>query len=287
MSEPHAKSKFEFNPRVDVPAAVYLGQLWLYSLAVLYPAQAAKRLGMFAKTSVGKYPLLAQSKGEGQSYCLEYQEPVYLERESENRQSVSEFDRGARLYESVVAPFTRPVHQEALVFIRRLLPAGAKILDLGCGPGLELCRLAELFPDGEVVGIDLAAEMIAAAHKAARERGRSNTSFFQADVTKLPQHFTGRFDAVHCSFAFHHYSEPLAALQEMQRVLHRDGKAIVIDGGTLWANTLSAPFAKWADPGWVRFHTGEQFQALFRTAGFADFYWEELLPGIGICIGTK
>jgi ubiquinone/menaquinone biosynthesis C-methylase UbiE len=288
MSAEHrVRSSFAFNPEVDAPAAIYLGQLWLYSLAVLYPAQAIKRTGMFAKTSVGKYPAAAQSQGEGQFYCREYPEPVYLDRESEHRESVTEFERGAQLYETVVVPFTRPVHEEALKLIRRLLTPTARILDLGCGPGTELFRLAEEVPEGEVVGIDLAADMVTAAHRGAQQHRSRNTAFFQADVARLPQHFAGRFNAVHSSFAFHHYSEPIATLREMHRVLNRDGKAFVIDGGTWWANTISAPFAKWADPGWVGFHTGEQFQALFRTAGFADFYWEELLPGIGICVGSK
>ena len=281
------RSTFTFNPEVDVPAAVYLGQLWLYSLAVLYPAQALKRLAVFAKTSVGKYPPVAQTQGEGQLYCREYREPVYLDRDSANRDSVSEFDRGAELYETVVVPFTRPVHEEALALMRRLLPLAARVLDLGCGPGTELFRIAEWVPEGEVVGIDLSAEMVAAAWAGAQQRGLRNTAFFQADVTSLPLDFAGGFDAVHCSFAFHHYADPIGALGEMHRVLNRTGKAFVIDGGTWWANLISSPFAKWGDPGWVGFHTGEEFRALFRAAGFSDFYWEELLPGIGICVGSK
>lgn len=277
---------FTFNPVVDVPAAIYLSQLWSYSLAVLYPAQAIKRMALFAKTSVGKYPHTTALRGEGQFYSREFSEPVYLTGYSAHAESVSEFDRGAQLYETAVA-FTRPVHEEALTLMQRLLPPAARILDLACGPGTELFRLAELARAGEVVGVDLSAEMVAAACSGAHRRELRNTAFFQAEVTNLPQHFAGRFDAVHCSFAFHHFSDPIAALAEMHRVLNRTGKAFVIDGATWWAKLISVPFAKYGDPGWVDFHTGEQFQALFRTAGFADFYWEELLPGIGICIGSK
>lgn len=287
MSEHSFRSPFVFNPEVDIPAAVYLSQLWLYSLTVLYPARALKRMALFAKTSVGKYPPAARFRGEGQFYCHEYPEPVYLDGDSGCPESVSEFDRGAGLYETVVVPFTRPIHEEALGLMRRLLPPAARILDLGCGPGTELFRLADWVPEGEVVGVDLSTEMVAAAYVGARQRRLRNTAFFQADVTSLPQSFAGGFDAVHCSFAFHHYSDPIAALGEMHRVLNRNGKAFVIDGGTWWANMISAPFARRGDPGWVGFHTGEEFQMLFLKAGFSDFYWEELLPGIGICIGSK
>jgi SAM-dependent methyltransferase len=281
------RMSFAFDPAVDIPASIYLGQLWLYSLTVLHPVQAARRRGMFAKGSLGRYPTRRSSRGEGKSYCDEFPDPVYLEHDSPQLESVREFDRGAQLYETVVVPFTWPVHEESLVLIQRMLPTAARILDLGCGPGTELFRLAELASDGEVVGVDLSSEMIAAADANAKRRGLLNTAFFQADVTKLPDHFTGRFDAVHSSFAFHHYSDPTAALIEAHRALNSGGKAFVIDGGTWWANMLSAPFARLGDPGWVGFHTPEQFQTLFRRAGFSDFYWEELLPGIGICIGSK
>ncbi len=286
-TEDHFRSSFAFNPETDLPAAIYISQLWWYSLAVLYPAQMLKRMAIFAKTSVGKYPPAAPTHGEGRLYCREYREPVYLDRDSAYRDSVSEFDRGAKLYETVVMPFTRPVHEEAFKIMRRLLPPAARILDLSCGPGAELFHLAQGVPDGEVVGVDLSSAMVTAAFAGAQQRGLRNTAFFQADVTDLPHHFAERFDAVHCSFAFHHYHDPNAALREMHRALNSSGKAFVIDGGTRWLNLISAPFAKWGDPGWVAYHTGDEFQALFLGAGFSEFYWEELLPGIGICVGSK
>jgi ubiquinone/menaquinone biosynthesis C-methylase UbiE len=289
MSAEHRfRSSLSFNPEVDVPAAVYVSQVWWYSLAVLYPAQALKRMALFPKTSVGRYPTISRFEGEGRFYCREYTQPVFLDGASEYAESVTEFGRRADLYEAVILPCTRPVHEEAFTLIRRLLPPATRIMDLSCGPGTQSFSLAELVPEGEVVGIDLAAEMVATAHTGARQRGLLNTAFFQADASSLPSHFAGRFDAVHCSFAFHHYQNPAAVLSEMHRVLNRHGKAFVIDGGaTWWSNLLGAPYAKWGDPGWVAFHTGEEFEPLFLNAGFSSFYWEEVLPGVGICVGSK
>ena len=288
MSGEHRiRGTWEFDPAVDLPAAMYLNQLWLYSATVLYPMRAVKHLGLFPRTSVGKHPTIAQTAGEGQLFSLKYQEPIYIGNTSAERQSVADFERGAGLYETVVSPFTRPVDMEAMILLSRLAPQAARILDLGCGPGAQLFDLAAMVPDGEVVGVDLAAEMITAAWQTARRRGHRNTAFWQADVTQLPAEFTEKFDVVHCSFAFHHYRDPVTALREMNRVLVRDGKSFVIDGGTWWANLLAAPFARTGDPGWVRFYTGEEFADLFMQSGFVDFYWEELLPGIGIAVGTK
>jgi hypothetical protein len=61
----------------------------------------------------------------------------------------------------------------------------------------------------------------------------------------------------------------------------------VIDPGPAWYSAISAPIAKWADPGWIGFHTPEEFRKLFRDAGFARTGWFELLPGFGVAIGQK
>jgi SAM-dependent methyltransferase len=288
MSGEHRiRGTWQFNPEVDLPATVYLSQLWLYSAAVLYPMRAVKHLGLFPRTSVGKYPTLAQTPGQGRHFSIKYNRPVYIGIDGVERESVADFERGAQLYEMAVTPFTRPVDAEAIKLISRLVPPAARILDLSCGPGTQMFSLAQMVPEGEIVGVDLAAEMITAAWQTAQRGGYHNTSFWQADVTRLPDEFDAKFDAVHCSFAFHHYSDPVAALREINRVLIRDGKAFVIDGGTWWANMLAAPFARMGDPGWVRFYTGKEFSDLFMQSGFGDFYWEELLPGIGIAVGTK
>jgi ubiquinone/menaquinone biosynthesis C-methylase UbiE len=288
MSGPHRiRGTWHFDPTVDVPAAVYLGQLWLYSTTVLYPMRAVKYLGLFPRTSIGRYPARAQTRGQGQLFSLKYQAPINADARDTQSEAVADFERGARLYEAVVTPFTNPVDAEARKLISRLMPPAARILDLSCGPGTQLFRLAEMVPGGEVVGVDLAHEMVIGAWQTAQRRGYRNTAFYQADVALLPAEFSAKFDAVHCSFAFHHYRRPMQALKEMNRILVREGKAFVIDGGTWWANMLAAPFARVGDPGWVAFYTGQQFADLFRSAGFSEFYWEELLPGIGIAVGTK
>jgi len=137
------------------------------------------------------------------------------------------------------------------------------------------------------VGSDLAAEMVTTAAARAGQRGVKNVAFFQADITNLPEHFSEQFDFVYCAFAFHHYSEPVKSLQEIRRALRAGGHAFIVDAGPGWMKAIASPLAKWGDPGWIAFHTGEEFQNLFREAGFSSFYWTEILPGIGLSVGTK
>jgi ubiquinone/menaquinone biosynthesis C-methylase UbiE len=271
----------------DLPLAVFVGQMWWYAFMVLYPAQALKSMGLYTTNAIGHYPRTRQSSGAGQLYCRKYKKPVYLPRGRRDHESIREFDRAAEQYQTFVGPFTQPVYEEAVKVMQPLLSPAARILDTSCGPGAELVQTATLVPDGEIVGIDLSAGMVAEAYANAKRHEIRNAAFFQADVTDLPKHFAGRFDAAYCSFAFHHYSDPVAALKSMHRALRPKGLAFVVDPGAWWFNMLSAPFAKWADPGWVGFHTNVEFEALFRKAGFSDFYWEEILPGIGLSIGSK
>lgn len=67
------------------------------------------------------------------------------------------------------------VHGEAR-FCAALVPAGARVLDAGCGTGRVMIRLAELGYD--CVGVDLDASMLAVAQKQAPE-----LPWFQLDLT--------------------------------------------------------------------------------------------------------
>jgi ubiquinone/menaquinone biosynthesis C-methylase UbiE len=137
------------------------------------------------------------------------------------------------------------------------------------------------------VGIDLAAGMVNAAHKAARAKGFDNTAFFQSDVGELPQEFTDAFDLVYSSLAHHHYPDPAAATREIHRALRPGGVYAVIDAGPEWFVKRSSPLAHWADPGWIGFHTPAGFMALFAAAGFVNTGWIDLLPGFGIACAQK
>lgn len=275
------------NLKTDIPAAILLGQMWWYAFTILYPAQALKSIGLYPKNEIGQYPSIVPFKGEGQFYCRHYHEPCYLDTSPKNYHSVEHFDRIAAIYEACVKPFSRPIYEEAAKLMWPFLVPNARILDTSCGPGTEMLQLAELVPDGEVVGMDLSAGMVATAFENVKRRGVHNTAFFQADVAKMPEHFAHCFDAILCFGAFHHYPDPLGSVKEMHRALNEKGKAFIVDPGPWWFKIISTPIAKWADPGWVGFYTGEEFHSFFSKAGFSDFYWTEVLPGFGISVGTK
>ena len=269
---------------MSAPPEAYLVQaMWSWAHYVLAPARAMKEAGLLVvPPPIGEPPKDVPPEGLGPRFCREHEGPVLLTEASEHDHLVEEFDRMGEVYDAFVRPFSEPIFAEALASMRGWIRPNARVLDAGCGAGRELRSVARLVPDGEVVGIDLAAGMVNAAYRAARAHGLDNTAFFQSDVGALPDDFTGSFDIAYNCLAHHHYPDPPRAASEIVRCLRPGGLYCVIDPGPAWFNALSAPLAKWADPGWISFHTPEEFQGLFRDAGFVRTGWRELLPGFGL-----
>ncbi len=67
------------------------------------------------------------------------------------------------------------------------LPAGATVIDLGSGAGMD-CLLAakQVGPGGRVIGFDMTDAMLERASAAAAQAGLSNVKFEKADIADLP-----------------------------------------------------------------------------------------------------
>jgi ubiquinone/menaquinone biosynthesis C-methylase UbiE len=127
----------------------------------------------------------------------------------------------------------------ALLFRRRrsyrgLLAAGdvqrgARVLDVGCGPGYFARMLAEAVgPEGSVSGIDAAPEMIEYANRKARRLSNCSFQTGTAESLAFPE---AAFDVVVSSLMMHHLPEEgrLGAVREMQRVLRPGGTLLLAD----------------------------------------------------------
>jgi SAM-dependent methyltransferase len=116
------------------------------------------------------------------------------------------------------------------------LPATARVLDVGCGPGTITVDLAARVPQGEVVGIDRAGDVLDQARGEADRQGRSNVSFGTGDVYHLG-FGDAEFDVVHAHQVLQHLSDPVGALAEMRRVCRPGGLVAARDSdyaGMFW-----------------------------------------------------
>ncbi len=129
----------------------------------------------------------------------------------------------------------RTAENSAAYLLARLQP-GDRVLDVGCGPGTITAGLAARVPDGEVVAIDMAGDVLDAARQAADAAGQGNVRFEPGDVYRLG-YADGTFDVVHAHQVLQHLADPAAALREMRRVARPGGLVAARDGdygGMLW-----------------------------------------------------
>ena len=115
------------------------------------------------------------------------------------------------------------------LFTARCLPAGAKsrILDLGCGTGLELERYYMLNPSAKVVGIDLAPKMLNALKNKFEDKDLTLIlgSYFDVEFE------SDAFDAVVSVESIHHFTkeEKIPLYHKIRNALKSNGYFILTD----------------------------------------------------------
>ncbi|QTF93497.1 methyltransferase domain-containing protein [Halomonas sp. BM-2019] len=104
------------------------------------------------------------------------------------------------------------------------LERGIEVLDLGCGRGLALIKLAERFPTSRFTGYDLSAEAIDWASERAARRGLANLRFEQRDLSDFDRTAPAQcYDLVTTFDAIHDQAQPLNLLKGIRRTLREEG----------------------------------------------------------------
>jgi len=102
---------------------------------------------------------------------------------------------------------------------------GLKVLDLGCGDGTTALPAAARGAD--VLGVDIATNLVEAGNNRAREQGLSNCTFQEGDATNLHQLEGRRFDLVVSIFGAMFAPNPFRVAKEMVRVTRPGGRIIM------------------------------------------------------------
>ena len=117
--------------------------------------------------------------------------------------------------------FYRPIHRKLIGRLDGLAPS--RVVDLGCGTAQLTEDLVRRFPDAQVTGLDLSAEMLAAART---RMGQSTPPLVRANVYALPL-AGGSVDLMTSSISYHWYKEPRRALGGIARVLSPSGRFVL------------------------------------------------------------
>ncbi|MHC4192432.1 MAG: methyltransferase domain-containing protein [Planctomycetota bacterium] len=143
------------------------------------------------------------------------------------------------VYLQVIGDFVKHVKERSYALMQ--IQPGRKVLDVGCGPGIDTISLAALVSStGQVVGVDYDPAMIAEAEQRAEKAGVSAwVKYEQADVASLPFE-PDYFDSSRSERLFQHLLNPEQALSEMTRVTKSGGWIVVLDTdwGTSSVDTL-------------------------------------------------
>jgi ubiquinone/menaquinone biosynthesis C-methylase UbiE len=117
-------------------------------------------------------------------------------------------------------------HSDEL-FRRAPYPAGARVLDVGCGFGDTTQRIAaQVSPGGEAIGVDCAQNFVDSATREAAQASVKNVSFFIADVQT--DNLRGCYDHVFSRFGTMFFNLPVLALRNLRRALAPGGDITMI-----------------------------------------------------------
>lgn len=129
------------------------------------------------------------------------------------------FDCHAGDYETLACVQKRVVEELSGIISRERIAPSA-ILDIGCGTGMLLKRLADRFPGVPLTGIDLAPGMVALARQALA--GHQTVEIVTGDAEQLP-YPAERFDLVVSTSTFQWLENLDTAFAEVARVLKPGG----------------------------------------------------------------
>ncbi len=190
------------------------------------------------------------------------------------------FDRWAPNYDWLFTTiFYQAVHKRLLEYVE--LPEEPYVLDLGCGTGRLLHRLAKEFPTLKGIGLDLSPEMLRQARQ--RNQYRERIIYKQGNAESLP-FAEGQFDAVFNTISFLHYPNPQQVVLEVSRVLRPGGRFHLVDYTVRKEKDFrSVPFS----PNGIRFYSPKQREKFGREAGLTCVGHYYLLGPVMLTIWQK
>src|SRR4029079_5948222 len=102
---------------------------------------------------------------------------------------------------------------------------GLKVLDLGCGDGTTALPEARLGAD--VLGVDIAKNLVEAGNKRVKEEGLTNCKFQEGDASNLHELKDHTFDLVVSIFGAMFAPKPFEVAKEMVRVTRPGGRTVM------------------------------------------------------------
>src|SRR5262249_42373616 len=122
------------------------------------------------------------------------------------------------------------------------LRPGDRVLDVCCGSGASALPAAEAVgATGNVLGVDLADDMLSLARDKAQRCGHAHAEFRKGDLLNLGLPASS-FDAVVCVFGIFFVPEMQAAARELWRLVRPGGRLAITTWGPRFLEPMNSRF---------------------------------------------
>jgi ubiquinone/menaquinone biosynthesis C-methylase UbiE len=198
---------------------------------------------------------------------------------------VAEYSKAAKDYD---AKWSFYIEATARNTLQRLpVNPNDRVLDLGCGTGELLSRIATEHPDAILAGVDPVAEMLEIAGRKLGDRARLRVGY--ANALPWPD---ASFDTVVSSNMFHYVTHPAPSLLEIKRVLHPGGTLVITDWcDDYFACRLCNIYLRMTNRAYYKTYRQRECGDLLRAAGFGNVQIERYkinwLWGLMTAVATR
>jgi SAM-dependent methyltransferase len=156
------------------------------------------------------------------------------------RRAESTYNAAADFFDAAPLAFWERIGRRTVERIS--LKPGAHVLDACCGSGASALPAAQAVgPDGRVLGVDLAENLLALARLKAQRRGLTHAEFRRADIESLDP-TTETFDAVICVFGIFFLPDIPAGVRGLWRLVRPGGQLAITTWGPRFAEPGSTAF---------------------------------------------
>ena len=148
------------------------------------------------------------------------------------------------------------------------IPENATVLDIGCGGGRALERLASLAILGKVVGIDYSEDSVAVARKRnQRLIATGRVEVLHGSVSSMPFP-DATFDCVSAVETYYFWPDIAADLAEVRRVMKPSGQIVII-AGMYRGSRFDKRNMRLIRAGGMRCFSVQEFEETLQDAGFS------------------
>lgn len=182
----------------------------------------------------------------------------------------------SRVLPKILSPYYKIIANETA------LAQGAKLLDVGTGPGILALEIASKFPSSQITGIDISEKMVEIANNnringtVPAGRKIDNVEFKLMDAKRL-EFSDEYFDLILSTGSFHHWKDPMKVIGEIHRCLKKGSEAWIYDG---FSETANEDVARCVKKIWNIFPTAGIIRYALSIHGYCRKEYEAIVSGI-------